>query len=45
MGARGIRVEHPSEIPIAVKTALAADRPVVIDVVTDAEALAPLAVG
>jgi acetolactate synthase-1/2/3 large subunit len=45
MGARGIRVEHPSEIPIAVKTALAADRPVVIDVVTDAEALAPLALG
>jgi acetolactate synthase-1/2/3 large subunit len=44
MGARGIRVEHPSEIPAALKTALASDRPVVIDVVTDMAALAPLPV-
>jgi acetolactate synthase-1/2/3 large subunit len=45
MGAVGIRVEHPSEIPAALKTAFAADRPVLIDIITDIEALAPLAVG
>jgi acetolactate synthase-1/2/3 large subunit len=44
MGALGIRVEQPDEIAPALKRALAADRPVVIDVVTDIEALAPLAV-
>ena len=44
MGALGIRVEKPDEIAPALKRALAADRPVVIDVVTDIEALAPLAV-
>jgi acetolactate synthase I/II/III large subunit len=44
MGALGIRVEKPSEIAGALAQALAADRPAVIDVVTDIDALAPLAV-
>jgi acetolactate synthase-1/2/3 large subunit len=44
MGALGIRVEKPGEIAGALERALAAGRPVVIDVVTDIEALAPLAV-
>jgi acetolactate synthase I/II/III large subunit len=44
MGALGIRVERASDIAPAFKRALAADRPVVIDVVCDIEALAPLAV-
>ena len=44
MGALGIRVETPAEIAPALHKALKADRPVVIDVVTDVEALAPLAV-
>jgi acetolactate synthase-1/2/3 large subunit len=44
MGALGIRVEKPGDIAPALQRALAADRPVVIDVVTDIEALAPLAV-
>src|SRR5947209_9654400 len=44
MGAVGMRVERPSEIAPALERALAADRPVVIDVVTDIEALAPMAV-
>ena len=44
MGAMGIRVEKPSEIGPALERALAAERPVVIDVVTDIEAMAPLAV-
>src|SRR6478736_1643930 len=44
MGAVGIRVEKPGEIGPAIDRALKADRPVVIDVVTDIEALAPLAV-
>jgi acetolactate synthase-1/2/3 large subunit len=44
MGALGIRVEKPSEIAGALELALKADRPVVIDVVTDIDALAPLAV-
>jgi acetolactate synthase-1/2/3 large subunit len=44
MGAVGIRVEKPSEIAGALAQALKADRPVVIDVVTDIDALAPLAV-
>jgi acetolactate synthase-1/2/3 large subunit len=44
MGALGIRVEKPDEIAPALKRALAADRPVVIDVVTDIDALAPTAV-
>jgi acetolactate synthase-1/2/3 large subunit len=44
MGAVGIRVEHPGELAGAMERALGADRPVVIDAVTDIEALAPLAV-
>ncbi len=44
MGAMGIRVEKPGEIGPALERALAAERPVVIDVVTDIDAMAPLAV-
>ncbi len=44
MGALGIRVEKPAEIGPALAQALKADRPVIIDVVTDIDALAPLAV-
>jgi acetolactate synthase-1/2/3 large subunit len=44
MGALGIRVEQPAELAPALKQALAADRPVIVDVVTDIEALAPVAV-
>ena len=44
MGALGIRVEHASELPGALAKALAANRPAVIDVVTDIDALAPIAV-
>jgi acetolactate synthase I/II/III large subunit len=44
MGALGIRVEQPSELAPALERALAANRPAVIDVVTDIEALAPTAV-
>jgi len=43
MGAVGIRVEKAGEIAPAIVQALKADRPVVIDVVTDIDALAPLA--
>jgi acetolactate synthase I/II/III large subunit len=44
MGALGIRVEHPGAFAPALAQALAADRPAVIDVVTEIDALAPLAV-
>jgi acetolactate synthase-1/2/3 large subunit len=44
MGALGIRVEKPSEIAGALAQAFKANRPVIIDVVTDIDALAPLAV-
>jgi acetolactate synthase I/II/III large subunit len=44
MGALGIRVEEASAFPAALAQALAAERPAVIDVVTDIEALAPVAV-
>jgi acetolactate synthase-1/2/3 large subunit len=44
MGAIGIRVEKPGEIGPAIARALKADRPVIIDVITDSDALAPLAV-
>ncbi len=40
----GIRVERPAELAPAFDQALSADRPVVIDVVSDIDALAPLAV-
>jgi acetolactate synthase-1/2/3 large subunit len=44
MGALGIRVERASDIAPALARALAANRPAVIDVVSDIEALAPTAV-
>ena len=44
IGALGIRVEKPGDIGPALQQALKADRPVVIDVVTDIDALAPVAV-
>jgi acetolactate synthase-1/2/3 large subunit len=44
MGALGIRVEIASAFPAALAQALAAQRPAVIDVVTDIDALAPVAV-
>jgi acetolactate synthase-1/2/3 large subunit len=44
IGALGIRVEKPADLAPALARALKADRPVVIDVVTDIEALAPPAV-
>ncbi len=43
MGALGIRVESAAAFPAALSQALAAGRPAVIDVVTDIDALAPLA--
>ena len=44
MGALGIRVEQASAFPAVLAQALAANRPAVIDVVTDIDALAPTAV-
>ncbi len=44
MGALGIRVEKPADFAPALARALAANRPAVIDVATDIEALAPTAV-
>jgi acetolactate synthase-1/2/3 large subunit len=44
MGALGIRVEQASAFPAALAQALASGRPAVIDVVTDIDALAPVAV-
>ena len=43
IGATGIRVEHPAELKGAIEQAAGADRLVVIDVVTDIDAVAPLA--
>ena len=40
-GVRGIRVEQPEDIAPALQQALAADEPVVVDVVTDLEPRAP----
>ncbi len=40
-GVRGIRVERPAEIAPALSEALAANEPIVIDVVTDLEPRAP----
>ena len=45
MGALGIRVEKPSELESAIDQALSADRPAVVDVATEVEAMAPLAIG
>ncbi|HEU5274583.1 MAG TPA: thiamine pyrophosphate-binding protein [Xanthobacteraceae bacterium] len=44
IGALGIRVEDAKAFPSALAQALAANRPAIIDVVTDIEALAPVAV-
>ena len=44
MGALGLRIEHPGDLAGALATAFAAGRPTVIDVVSDIEAIAPLAV-
>ena len=44
IGALGIRVEKPGELAPAILRALKADRPAIVDVVTDIEALAPTAV-
>lgn len=43
MGAMGIRVERPADFAPALERALEANRPVVIDVATDIEAVAPVA--
>jgi acetolactate synthase-1/2/3 large subunit len=40
-GVRGIRVEQPAELAPALRQALAAGEPVVVDVVTDIEPSAP----
>ena len=45
MGALGIRVEKPGELAGALDRAVHAKRPVIIDVVTDIDALAPVAFG
>jgi acetolactate synthase-1/2/3 large subunit len=44
IGALGIRVEKPAELGPAIQRALKANRPVIVDVATDIEALAPVAV-
>ena len=44
IGALGIRVERPGELAPAISRALKAERPAIVDVVTDIEALAPVAV-
>jgi acetolactate synthase-1/2/3 large subunit len=44
IGALGIRVEKPADLGPAIQRALKADRPVIVDVATDIEALAPVAV-
>ena len=44
MGAVGIRVERPGDFAPALQRALGLNRPVVVDVVTDIDVLAPLAV-
>jgi acetolactate synthase-1/2/3 large subunit len=44
IGALGLRVEKPADLRPALERALAANRPVIVDVVTDIDALAPLAV-
>ncbi|MDE0131054.1 MAG: thiamine pyrophosphate-binding protein [bacterium] len=44
MGAMGIRVTRPGDLRPALERALEAECPVVVDVVTDIEALAPLPV-
>jgi acetolactate synthase-1/2/3 large subunit len=45
LGALGLRVEKPAEFAPALERALAAGRPAVVDVATDIDAIAPVAVG
>jgi acetolactate synthase-1/2/3 large subunit len=44
IGALGMRVEKPSELGPAIQRALKAGRPAIVDVATDIDALAPVAV-
>jgi acetolactate synthase-1/2/3 large subunit len=44
IGALGLRVEQPGQLAPALAQALAADRPAIVDVVTDIDAIAPAAV-
>jgi acetolactate synthase-1/2/3 large subunit len=44
IGAFGVRVERPADFPSALEKALQSGRPAIVDVVTDIEAIAPLAV-
>jgi acetolactate synthase-1/2/3 large subunit len=44
IGALGIRVEKPGDFKSALDQGLSANRPVIIDVVTDVDAIAPVAV-
>jgi acetolactate synthase-1/2/3 large subunit len=43
MGAVGIRVEDPKDFKPALEKAISLDKCVILDVVTDVDALAPLA--
>ena len=43
IGALGIRVTRPDQIGSALQQAFEADRPVIVDVVTDIDAIAPVA--
>jgi acetolactate synthase-1/2/3 large subunit len=45
LGALGLRVEKPADFAPALERALAANRPAVIDVASDIDAIAPAAVG
>jgi acetolactate synthase I/II/III large subunit len=45
MGALGIRVDKPADFAPALHKAFAAKRPVIIDVATDIDAIAPVAFG
>ncbi len=44
IGALGIRVERPADFPAALEKALKSGKPALLDVVTDIDAIAPLAV-
>ncbi len=44
IGALGIRVERPGDLSVALERGFSSGRPTIIDVVTDIDALAPLAV-
>jgi acetolactate synthase-1/2/3 large subunit len=44
IGAFGVRVERPGDFASALEQAIRSGRPAIVDVVTDIEAIAPLAV-